>query len=125
MSQRHHSEDCQGQCIVPPDGTITQFPLRDANDSGETEALYTDHIAKAAADALLQQLCCSKSPRIQSSLPALIRNGNVPYNKRRRQARSTLLPGGSHMVHHIGPERVVHAIDGIAAESSTWRRQAV
>ena len=36
-----------------------------------------------------------------------------------------ILPGGSHMVHHIDPARVVRAIDEVAAESSTWRHQAV
>jgi pimeloyl-ACP methyl ester carboxylesterase len=40
-------------------------------------------------------------------------------------SRLDILPGGSHMVHHIAPERVVHAVDAIAAESSTWRSQAV
>jgi pimeloyl-ACP methyl ester carboxylesterase len=36
-----------------------------------------------------------------------------------------LLPGGSHMVHHIAPERVVRAIDIIASESTSWRRPAM
>jgi len=33
-----------------------------------------------------------------------------------------ILPGGSHMVHHIAPERVVRAIDTVAAESQAWQR---
>jgi pimeloyl-ACP methyl ester carboxylesterase len=36
-----------------------------------------------------------------------------------------VLPGGSHMVHHIAPERVILAIDAVAAESSQWRQQAI
>jgi hypothetical protein len=28
------------------------------------------------------------------------------------------------MIHHIAPERIVQAIDAVAAESSTWRHQA-
>jgi len=40
-------------------------------------------------------------------------------------SRLDLLSGGSHMVHHIAPERVVRAIDSIASESTSWRRPAV
>jgi len=40
-------------------------------------------------------------------------------------SRLDILPGGSHMVHHIAPERVIQAIDAVAAESSTWRQQAI
>src|SRR5262245_60386112 len=40
-------------------------------------------------------------------------------------SRLDILPGGSHMVHHIAPERVVRAIDAVAAESSEWRQQAI
>ena len=36
-----------------------------------------------------------------------------------------ILPGGSHMVHHIAPERVVRAINAVAKESSTWRQPAI
>ena len=39
-------------------------------------------------------------------------------------SRLEILRGGSHMVHHIAPERIVQAIDAVAAESSTWRHQA-
>jgi pimeloyl-ACP methyl ester carboxylesterase len=39
-------------------------------------------------------------------------------------SRLEILRGGSHMVHHIAPQRVVHAIDAVAAQSSTWRTQA-
>jgi pimeloyl-ACP methyl ester carboxylesterase len=39
-------------------------------------------------------------------------------------SRLDILPGGSHMVHHIAPQRVVHAIDAIATEATTWRHQA-
>ena len=39
-------------------------------------------------------------------------------------SRLEILRGGSHMIHHIAPERIVHAIDAVAAESSTWRHQA-
>ena len=39
-------------------------------------------------------------------------------------SRLEILRGGSHMIHHIAPERIVHAIDAVAAESSTWRPQA-
>jgi pimeloyl-ACP methyl ester carboxylesterase len=38
-------------------------------------------------------------------------------------SRLEILRGGSHMVHHIAPHRVVHAIDAVAAQSSTWRTQ--
>jgi pimeloyl-ACP methyl ester carboxylesterase len=40
-------------------------------------------------------------------------------------SRIDVLPGASHMVHHIAPERVVRAIDTIASESSSWRRPAM
>jgi pimeloyl-ACP methyl ester carboxylesterase len=40
-------------------------------------------------------------------------------------SRLDILPGGSHMVHHIAPERIVRTIDVIASESSTWQRQAL
>ena len=40
-------------------------------------------------------------------------------------SRLDILPGGSHMVHHIAPERVVAAIDNIASELPEWQRQAV
>ena len=40
-------------------------------------------------------------------------------------SRLDVLPGGSHMVHHIAPERVIRAIDSIASESQGWRHQAV
>ena len=39
-------------------------------------------------------------------------------------SRLEVLRGGSHMVHHIAPERIVHAIDAVAAESSTWQPRA-
>jgi pimeloyl-ACP methyl ester carboxylesterase len=39
-------------------------------------------------------------------------------------SRLEILRGSSHMVHHIAPQRVVHAIDAVAAQSSTWRTQA-
>lgn len=39
-------------------------------------------------------------------------------------SRLEILRGGSHMVHHIAPERIVHAIDAVAAESSAWQPQA-
>ena len=34
-----------------------------------------------------------------------------------------ILPGGSHMVHHIAPEQVMHAIDAVASESTPSRRE--
>jgi pimeloyl-ACP methyl ester carboxylesterase len=37
-------------------------------------------------------------------------------------SRLDVLPGGSHMVHHIAPERVVRAIDSVAAESGAWQQ---
>jgi len=40
-------------------------------------------------------------------------------------SRLDLLVGGSHMVHHIAPERVVGAIDSIASELPAWQRPAV
>ena len=39
-------------------------------------------------------------------------------------SRLEILRGGSHMVHHIAPERIVRAIDAVAAESSAWQPQA-
>jgi pimeloyl-ACP methyl ester carboxylesterase len=39
-------------------------------------------------------------------------------------SRLEILRGGSHMIHHIAPERIVQAIDAVAAEGSTWRHQA-
>ena len=37
-------------------------------------------------------------------------------------SRLDILPGGSHMVHHIAPDRVVHAIDAVASEAAaSWR----
>ena len=40
-------------------------------------------------------------------------------------SRLDILPGGSHMVHHIAPHRVIQAVDAVAALSATWRRQAL
>ena len=40
-------------------------------------------------------------------------------------SRLDILPGGSHMVHHIAPGRVVQAIDAIAADSPARQRSAV
>ena len=40
-------------------------------------------------------------------------------------SRLEILKGGSHMVHHIAPERVVRAIDTVALESTAWQRQAI
>jgi pimeloyl-ACP methyl ester carboxylesterase len=39
-------------------------------------------------------------------------------------SRLEILRGGSHMVHHIAPERIVHAIDAVGAEGSAWQPQA-
>jgi pimeloyl-ACP methyl ester carboxylesterase len=39
-------------------------------------------------------------------------------------SRLEILRGGSHMIHHMAPERIVQAIDAVAAESSRWRHQA-
>ena len=39
-------------------------------------------------------------------------------------SRLDILPGGSHMVHHIAPERVVQAIDIVASESLAWQPHA-
>ena len=39
-------------------------------------------------------------------------------------SRLDILRGGSHMVHHIAPERVVHAIDGVDSEASASMRGA-
>jgi pimeloyl-ACP methyl ester carboxylesterase len=39
-------------------------------------------------------------------------------------SRLDMLPGGSHMVHHIAPERVVDAIDAIATAAADWKREA-
>jgi pimeloyl-ACP methyl ester carboxylesterase len=39
-------------------------------------------------------------------------------------SRLEILRGGSHMVHHIAPQRVVQAIDAVAAQSASWRTQA-
>jgi pimeloyl-ACP methyl ester carboxylesterase len=36
-----------------------------------------------------------------------------------------ILPGGSHMVHHIAPERVLRAIDAVASEFRPWPRQVM
>jgi pimeloyl-ACP methyl ester carboxylesterase len=38
------------------------------------------------------------------------------------ESRLEVLPGRSHMVHHSSPERVVAAIDSIAAELPQWER---
>lgn len=40
-------------------------------------------------------------------------------------SRLEILRGGSHMVHHIAPERIVRAIDAVAAERSAWQPQAI
>jgi pimeloyl-ACP methyl ester carboxylesterase len=45
-------------------------------------------------------------------------HGDVPGS------RLHILPGGSHMVHHIAPERVVQAIDEIASETTASTREA-
>jgi pimeloyl-ACP methyl ester carboxylesterase len=38
-------------------------------------------------------------------------------------SRLDILPGGSHMVHHIAPERVVRAIDAVASDAVASRRE--
>jgi pimeloyl-ACP methyl ester carboxylesterase len=40
-------------------------------------------------------------------------------------SRLEILPAGSHMVHHIAPERVVRAVDVIASDSSTQQPRAM
>jgi pimeloyl-ACP methyl ester carboxylesterase len=40
-------------------------------------------------------------------------------------SRLEILRGGAHMIHHIAPERIVRAIDAVAAESSAWQPQAI
>jgi pimeloyl-ACP methyl ester carboxylesterase len=39
-------------------------------------------------------------------------------------SRLEVLRGGSHMVHHIAPERVVRAIDAVAEQGSPLRASA-
>jgi hypothetical protein len=48
----------------------------------------------------------------------------IAHRHAREAERCYPLRGGSHMVHHIAPERIVHAIDLVAAESSAWQPQA-
>jgi hypothetical protein len=40
-------------------------------------------------------------------------------------SRLDILVVGSHMVHHIAPERVVGAINSIASELPAWQRPAI
>lgn len=35
-----------------------------------------------------------------------------------------ILPGGSHMVHHIAPERVMRAVETVGTDTSQWRHRA-
>jgi pimeloyl-ACP methyl ester carboxylesterase len=73
------------------------------------------------------------SPRYRSLFPpTAILAGDADEIVSHRQAqrlhgdvagsRLDILHGGSHMVHHIAPERVLQAIDHVASEARAWQR---
>jgi pimeloyl-ACP methyl ester carboxylesterase len=72
------------------------------------------------------------SPRYRSLFPpTAVLAGDADEVVSHRQAqrlhgdvagsRLDILSGGSHMVHHIAPERVVRAIDAVASEAAASR----
>jgi pimeloyl-ACP methyl ester carboxylesterase len=130
-----------GQAIAPkliermfsPQGVsprfAADFPLALALRPSQIHAFAEDAAYMiAAAEAL--------SGRYRSLFPpAAILAGDADEVVSYRQAQRLhgdvagsvldILPGGSHMVHHIAPERVLHAIDSVASEFRPWPRQAM
>ena len=105
-----------------------QFPVALTLRPSQIRAFAEDsaHMISAATNL---------SPRYRSLFPpTAILAGDadeiVSYRQAQRLhgdiagSRLEILRGGSHMVHHIAPERVVRAIDLVASELSPWRRQA-
>ncbi len=106
-----------------------EYPLALALRPSQIRAFSEDSARMVAAAEALSSRYRSLFP------PTAILAGNADEIVSYRQAQLLhrdvpgsqldILPGGSHMVHHIAPERVVRAIDKVAAESGTWQRQTV
>jgi pimeloyl-ACP methyl ester carboxylesterase len=105
-----------------------QFPVALAVRPSQIRAFSEDSAHMIAAAEMLSSRYRSLFP------PTAVLAGDadeiVSYRQAQRLhgevagSRLEILRGGSHMVHHIAPERIVQAIDAVAAESSTWRPQA-
>jgi pimeloyl-ACP methyl ester carboxylesterase len=106
-----------------------EFPLPLALRPSQIRAFAEDAAHMIAAADMLKDRYRSLFP------PTAILAGDadeiVSYRQAQRLhgevagSRLDVLRGGSHMVHHIAPERVVRAIDLVASESSTWPSQAI
>ena len=112
---------------VPP-RFAAEFPVALTLRPSQIRAFAADtaHMISAAANL---------SPRYRSLFPpTAILAGDadeiVNVDQARRLhgdvagSRLEVLRGGSHMVHHIAPERIVRAIDAVASENPAWRPQA-
>jgi pimeloyl-ACP methyl ester carboxylesterase len=105
-----------------------QFPVALTVRPSQIRAFAEDTAHMIAAAEMLSSRYGSLFP------PAAILAGDadeiVSYRQAQRLhgevagSRLEILRGGSHMIHHVAPERIVQAIDAVAAESSTWRHQA-
>jgi pimeloyl-ACP methyl ester carboxylesterase len=106
-----------------------EFPLALALRPSQIRAFGEDSAHMIAAADMLKDRYRSLFP------PTAILAGDADEIVSFRQAqrlhgevagsRLDVLRGGSHMVHHIAPERVVRAIEIILSESTTWRPQAI
>lgn len=110
---------------VPPQFTAS-FPVSLTLRPSQIQAFAEDsaHMI-AAAEQLSPRYPCLQ-------LRTVILAGDADKIVSHRQAqhlhtevadsRLDVVAGGSHMVHHIAPERVIAAIDSIAAELPQWER---
>jgi pimeloyl-ACP methyl ester carboxylesterase len=106
-----------------------QFPVALTLRPSQIRAFAEDSAHMIAAAEMLSERYRSLFP------PTAILAGDadriVSYRQAQRLhgdvggSRLEILKGGSHMVHHIAPDRVVHAIDTIASETTAWQRQAI
>jgi pimeloyl-ACP methyl ester carboxylesterase len=101
------------------------FPMALALRPSQIQAFAQDSAHMIAAAQML-------SPRYPSVFPpTAILAGDADQVVKFTQAQKLqgdiagssleILRGGSHMVHHIAPDRVVHAIDAVASETAEWR----
>lgn len=104
-----------------------EFPLDLALRPSQINALAEDCAHMRAAAEVLSGRYRSLFP------PTAILAGDADAIVSYRQAQRlhadvagsilAILPGGSHMVHHIAPERVLQAVDSIASEFRPWPRR--
>jgi pimeloyl-ACP methyl ester carboxylesterase len=118
--------------MFSPQGVSPRF----AQDFPTALALRPSQVKAFAEDSAHMVAAAERlSTRYRSLFPpAAVLAGDadeiVSYRQAQRLHRDVpgshldILPGGSHMVHHIASERVVHAINEIASEAAASRRDA-